>query len=371
VTALGMSLPSRYYIDPAYYRQELDWFFGGMWFHVGRADEIPKRGDFVVREIGDESLIVLRGDREEIKAFFNVCRHRGTRLCGEQSGRLSSTIQCPYHAWTYDLSGKLVAAPHMAGEADFRLEDYPLAQAAVGQWAGHLFLNQSASAFPLEDQLEGMGQRFGSWNMDQLRVGKRVVYDVAANWKLIIHNYSECLHCPGVHPALQKLSHYLSGENEPPGRYFLGGRMRFREGIGTLSFDGRRQRDCLPGLDEESCCYVYYYALLPNFLLSLHPDYVMTHTLWPRDVGRTDIVCEWLFHPDAMAHPDFDPEDAVEFWDVTNRQDWHVCEEMQIGLKSRAYRPGPYSYREDLLPGFDRIILEFERRATQRRTEPD
>jgi Rieske 2Fe-2S family protein len=200
--------------------------------------------------------------------------------------------------------------------------------------------------------------------MDQLRLGRRITYDVAANWKLIIHNYSECLHCPGVHPALQKLSHYLSGENEPPGQFFLGGRMRFREGISTLSFDGGCRRDCLPGLDEDQRRYVYFYAFLPNLLLSLHPDYVMTHTLWPRDVGRTEIVCEWLFHPDAMLRGDFDPSDAVEFWDLTNRQDWHVCEEMQIGLKSRAYRPGPYSYREDLLPGFDEIILDVERRAT-------
>ncbi|MGO9922501.1 MAG: aromatic ring-hydroxylating oxygenase subunit alpha [Isosphaeraceae bacterium] len=368
-TTTEMSLPSRYYTDPAYYRDELEWYFGEMWFHAGRAGEIPHCGDFVVRQIGDDSLIVVRGDRGQISALFNVCRHRGTRLCAETSGRFAATIQCPYHAWTYDLSGNLVAAPHMERESDFRREEFPLVQAAVGEWAGHLFLNQSSSPAPLDQQIEGLDQRFRAWNMDQLRAGKRITYDVAANWKLIIHNYSECLHCPGVHPALQKLSHYLSGENEPPGRFFLGGRMRFREGIGTLSFDGRRRRACLSGLDENQCQHVYYYAFLPNFLLSLHPDYVMTHTLWPRNVGRTEIVCEWLFHPDAMDQPDFDPDDAVAFWDLTNRQDWHVCEEMQIGLKSRAYRPGPYSYREDLLPGFDRMILEVERRATRSRPE--
>lgn len=363
---MPMSLPSRYYIDPAYYRDELEWFFGRMWFHFGRAEEIPNRGDFVVRQVGDDSLIVVRGDRGETSAFYNVCRHRGTRLCAQQSGRFASTIQCPYHAWTYDLAGNLLAAPHMEGDSEFRLDDFPLVRAGIAEWAGHIFLNQTESPPPLEEQLEGLDERFQSWNMDQLRVGKRITYDVAANWKLIIHNYSECLHCPGVHPALQKLSHYLSGENEPPGRSFLGGRMRFRDGIGTLSFDGQLRRDCLPGLDETQCQYVYYYAFLPNLLLSLHPDYVMTHTLWPRDVGRTEIVCEWLFHPDAMRRAGFNPDDAVEFWDLTNRQDWHVCEEMQIGLKSRAYRPGPYSYREDLLPGFDEMILEIERREKQR-----
>jgi Rieske 2Fe-2S family protein len=356
-------------VDPLHYRDELEWFFGQMWFHAGRSGEIPQRGDFVVRQIGDDSLIVVRGERGQISAFHNVCRHRGTRLCAEASGRFAATIQCPYHAWTYDLNGNLVAAPHMDRDCDFRLQDYPLAQAAVGEWGGHLFLNQSASPSPLDRLVDGLDQRFRAWNMDELSVARRISYDVAANWKLIIHNYSECLHCPGVHPPLQKLSHYLSGENEPPGEFFLGGRMRLREGIDTLSADGAKRRACLPALDETQCRHVYYYAFLPNLLLSLHPDYVMTHSLWPREVGRTEIVCEWLFHPDAMHRPDFDPDDAVDFWDLTNRQDWHVCEEMQIGLKSRAYRPGPYSYREDLLPGFDRIILEVERRATQSRSE--
>ena len=106
---------------------------------------------------------------------------------------------------------------------------------------------------------------------------------------------------------------------------------------------------CLPGLTAEEHRRVHYYAVLPNLLLSLHPDYMMTHTLWPRAVDRTEIVCEWHFHPDAIAGPDFSPDDAVAFWDMTNRQDWHVCEQMQLGLKSRAYRPGPYSRREDLL----------------------
>jgi Rieske 2Fe-2S family protein len=208
-----------------------------------------------------------------------------------------------------------------------------------------------------------MDERFRAWGMGELRTARRVVYDVAANWKLIIHNYSECLHCPGVHPALQKLSHYLSSQNEPADDGYLGGRMGLREGIATLSFDGRRLRENLPGLDQAECRHVYYYAVLPNVLLSLHPDYVMTHALWPREAGRTEIVCEWLFHPDAMAATGFDPEDAIAFWDLTNRQDWHVCEQMQLGLGSRAYRPGPYSHREDLLPAFDRLILQREHAA--------
>jgi glycine betaine catabolism A len=359
---MALSLPARYYVDPGYYQAELDWYFGEMWFHAGRVDEIPGRGDYVLRDAVGESLIVVRGERGEIRAYYNVCRHRGTRLCEHPSGSTGSTIRCPYHAWTYDLDGRLVGAPHMERVEGFRAEDYPLARAAIDTWDGLLFLNlDEQPRESLREQLAGMDDLFRPWGMGDLRSARRIVYDVAANWKLIIHNYSECLHCPGVHPALQKLSHYLSGENEPADDGYLGGRMSLRDGIATLSFDGRPRRACLPGLDPSACRYVYYYAVLPNLLLSLHPDYVMTHTLRPRGVGRTEIVCDWLFHPDAMAAPGFDPEDALAFWDLTNRQDWHVCEQMQLGLGSRAYRPGPYSHREDLLPAFDRLILERER----------
>jgi glycine betaine catabolism A len=327
-------------------------------------------------------------------------------LTEDKTGRFASTIQCPYHAWTYDLNGCLLAAPKMGRSADFRLEDYPLRHVAVDVWSGNLFLNLAdndqphaacarhespdpaetadrarpgspdtaeltdrrspAPAIPLLEQLRGVDERFRGWRMDELKLTTRIVYDVAANWKLIIHNYSECLHCPGVHPALQKLTHYLSGENEPSEPGVLGGRMRLRDGIGTLSSDGQTRRACLPGLTAEECRYVYFYASLPNLLLSMHPDYAMTHTLWPRGVDRTHIVCEWLFHPDAIAASGFDPDDVVSFWDLTNRQDWHVCEQMQLGISSRAYRPGPYSHREELLYGFDQLILEREQKSNRR-----
>jgi glycine betaine catabolism A len=359
----AMSLPARYYIDREYYRAELEWFFFKMWIHAGRAVEIGNPGDFVVRDVAGESVILVRREGGDVSAYFNVCRHRGTRLTEEQSGRFGKVIQCPYHAWTYDLAGCLSAAPMMERAPGFRRADYPLHPVAVELWDGHIFLNLGRDPVPLAQQIGGLDERFRQWRMEQLRTGTRVVYDVAANWKLIIHNFSECLHCPGVHPALQKLSHYLSGENEPADPGVLGGRMRLRDGIGTLSFDGNLRRSCLPGLGAEECRYVYFYASLPNLLLSMHPDYVMTHTLWPRAVDRTEIVCEWLFHPDAIASPGFNSDDAFAFWDLTNRQDWHVCEQMQLGLTSRAYRPGPYSHREELLLGFDQLIVELERKA--------
>ena len=352
----AMSLPASYYIDPANHQAELERFFFGMWVHAGRASEIPVRGDYVLRDVAGESVIVTRGDDGAIHAFFNVCRHRGTRLCEAAEGKFDGLIRCPYHAWAFDLSGQLVAAPQMDDLPSFRKQDYPLATVASGIWDGHLFLNLDPAPRPLAEQLDILPARFQAWGMDQLRLAKRIVYDVASNWKLIIQNYSECLHCPGVHPALQRFSHFLSGVNEPANPSYLGGRMDLREGVETLSMDGRLTATRLPGVAVDDHRRVYYYAVLPNLLLSLHPDYMMTHTLWPRAVDRTEIVCEWHFHPEAMASPGFRLDDALAFWDMTNRQDWHVCEQMQLGLKSRAYRPGPYSRREELLHGFDRLI---------------
>ena len=245
----------------------------------------------------------------------------------------------------------------MEGVPGFRKEDYPLRRAHVALWEGHIFLNLADEPGSLDAQLGTSRDRFRPWGMADLRLGARVVYEIAANWKLIVQNYSECLHCPVIHPAFQKLSHYLESVSEPPSAACLGGWMALREGVETLSQDGKWRRACLPGLGTDERRRVYYYAILPNLLLSLHPDYIMTHTLWPRACDRTEVVCEWHFHPNATGQHGFDVNDVVEFWDMTNRQDWHVCELSQLGLKSRAYSPGPYSDREDLLSEFDRMIL--------------
>ena len=188
-------------------------------------------------------------------------------------------------------------------------------------------------------------------------MARRVEYDVRANWKLIVQNYNECLHCPIIHPLLNQMHHYLGAANVPTTETYCGGAMGFKDGIETLSVDGRRRRAVLPGLGPDEQTVVNYFAIYPNLLLTLHPDYMLTVTIWPQAPDRTQIVCEWHFHPDEIAKPDFDPDDVVTFWDVTNRQDWHVCELSQAGISSRGYRPGPYSNREDLLHAFDRFIL--------------
>jgi Rieske 2Fe-2S family protein len=355
----AFTLPAEYYSSPAIFEKELDRFFRTRWVGVGRLEDMPARGSYLAPVVAGDSLIVVRASAgDDVRAFHNVCRHRGTRLCAEEAGTFGGSIRCPYHAWTYDYDGRLIGAPHMDGSPGFVRDEFPLRSVRAGVWDGHVFVSLAESGPTLADQLGGLVEKFRPWRMADLRRAARITYDVRANWKLIVQNYNECLHCPTLHPALNKLSHYLSGENEPLNPSYMGGRMDLNDGVETMSIDGRRRRAPLPGLDAADQRRVYYYSMFPNFLVAPHPDYVLVHTLWPQGVDRTLIVCDWLVHPAELALPGFDFSDVMEFWDLTNRQDWHVCELAQAGISSRGYRPGPYSNREDLLYAFDRFIVE-------------
>lgn len=359
MTAPQMTLPARYYTDPQVFHREMERFFCGMWVCAGRNEQIANPGDYFLCSIAGESIIVTRDLGGSLRAFYNVCRHRGTRMCREASGKFAARIQCPYHGWTYGLDGKLLGAPHME-EAEFRREDYPLHTVHTDVWDGHIFLNLAAHPKPLAAQLADLPEKFAAWNMQDLRVYKRREYEVKANWKLIVLNYNECLHCPILHPLLSRISDYMSGNNDAPQPSYIGGAMEFRGGAQTMSLDGQRRRAYLPGLSGEQCKHVLYYAIYPNLFLSLHPDYVMVHRLWPLAADYTQVVTEWYFHPSEMAKPGFTAEDAVQFWDTTNKEDWAISELSQQGISSRAYVPGPYSPREGLPKAFDRMILERE-----------
>jgi Rieske 2Fe-2S family protein len=352
------TLPARYYTDPAWLERELDRIHGRMWLYAGRAESIPAPGDYLLFEVGTASVLVVRDDHGKVGAFHNVCRHRGTLLCTKEEGKLPGRIRCPYHAWTYRLDGTLAQAPHMDRVGGFTVDDYPLAPVAVASWAGHLFVNLAAEPPPFAEHLAGLDVRFAHWPMEEMRVAVRRRYQLRANWKLIIQNYHECLHCPTAHPQLNRLSHYLSGDNEPPQPTYLGARMDLREGVATLSTSTAARRTPFPALDDIERRSVYYYALLPNLLLNLHPDYVVTFRFNPRAVDRTDMVCDWLFDRDEIARPGFDPADAVDFWEQTNLQDWELSDRAQAGIASRGYQPGPYSNREELLVALDRWVLE-------------
>jgi Rieske 2Fe-2S family protein len=351
-----LTLPARYYTDRGWFDAEMERIFAGMWISAGRLEDVAARGAYVRLDVAGASVLLV-GDGAEVRAFFNVCRHRGTRLCDGERGLLGPSVQCPYHGWTYGLDGRLIGAPHMDDVAGFRREDYPLRAVACETWDGHVFVNLSEAPSSLASQLGALPAAFAPWRMGDLRRVHRQTYDVGANWKLVVQNYNECLHCPLIHPLLNRMHHYLGASNVPSTDTYCGGAMGFRDGVETLSIDGRRRRAALPGLNAEQQSQVSYFAVYPNLLLTLHPDYMLTVTIWPIAPDRTRLAAEWHFHPDEIARPGFVYQDAVEFWDVTNREDWAISERSQQGISSRGYTPGPFSARETQLWEFDRFVL--------------
>jgi len=351
------TLPGAYYTSPDVYAEEMRRVFGRSWLCVDRADRLEHPGDYVLASVAAQSVIVVRDAAGQVHALHNVCRHRGTRLCEASSGRLRETIQCPYHAWTYGLDGRLIGAPHMSGVPGFDRRDYPLHRAALVSGEGFLFLNLAEAPEPFDRAFAPLLPYVARFRLAGLRTGRRIEYDVRANWKLLFLNYSECLHCPIIHPALAKLSPYQSGQNELTEGPFLGGFMTITREGGSMTMSGAPAGPPIAGLPEHDHRRVYYYTIFPNMLLSLHPDYVMFHTFRPEGPARTRVVCEWLFPPETLEPGRGNPDDAVEFWDMTNRQDWRICELSQEGVASPAYTPGPYSEREALLAAWDSEYL--------------
>ena len=349
-SAAAKTLPQEYFISPDVFAIEQEQIFSRQWILVGHQSQVATPGDYILAEIAGESVIIVRDKGGEIRGFYNVCRHRGSRLCQEKAGHVSA-IQCPYHAWTYSLDGKLIGAPDM--DAGFDKTDYSLAAVSVQSWEGFIFVNLTEAAMPLAKWFATLGSKFSKWNLSALLPAKRIDYDINANWKLIFQNYSECYHCSGVHPELTKLSPSDSAKNGLYEGPFLGGFMKIEKGR-SLTKSGNA---CALPIGDRDYNRVFYFSIFPNMLLSLHPDYAMVHQLWPKSPSRTLVSCDWLFNPDAFGRSDFNPDDAVEFWDMVNRQDWHVCELSQQGISLRAYQPGPYSARESIPAAWDEYYL--------------
>ncbi len=368
-------LDGRLYTDPAVFNEEMERIFSRMWVCGGRLEELDEPGSFVTREIGGESVIAVRtaaGDhadhaaggsngngaaaeaRHGLAAFFNVCRHRGSRVVDECAGR-AKVFQCPYHAWTYGLDGRLVGAPHMGD--DFDAKSAGLVPVRIGALNGFFYLSLAAGGPPLAE-VAGDLPDLSRFTLDRLVRGDRHEYEARANWKILCENYNECYHCAVVHPELNRVSDYRNGGNLETGRFFVGGPMTLNDGCNTMTATGRSHRPDLPAIEVADRTSVQYYHVYPNLLISLHRDYVVTHTLWPIAADRTRIVCEWLFDPDAAAAPDFDPSDAVDFWHLVNSQDWDVCARTQLGVASRGYRPTVYEESEACIQVFDGWYLD-------------
>jgi Rieske 2Fe-2S family protein len=351
-------LPGRAYHDQAVYDFEVEEFFFRDWICVGRADEIPDPGTFLLRDFFGESVLIVRGRDDQVRAFYNVCRHRATAVVEADLGK-AVRFQCPYHAWVYDTEGHLVRAKHTEDLDDFSLDGFGLTPIRLETWGGFLFLCFAEETPGLEAYLGDWHDHHAGFGRDyaRLRRAARVEYDVAANWKIVAENYSECYHCPGVHPLLNKLTPYDLGEDFEPTGPWKGGWMVFSDGCETMSMDGQRHgRPLLHATDETDARRIYYYILWPNLIVSVHPDYVLAHQAWPDGPGRSKVYCDLYVDADALGAIDI--SGAVEFWDLTNRQDYHVVELQQQGTRSRSWRSGRYSNQEASVHAFDLMVMD-------------
>jgi glycine betaine catabolism A len=352
----GTMLPAAAYLDEAVLAWERRHLFGAAWACAGRSADLVAPGARRAVTVGGASIVVVRGADGRLRGFHNVCRHRGSELlpCGATVAR--GPISCPYHAWVYEPDGRLRSTPRFRPPPGFDPADHGLVPVRAEEWHGWAMVDLSGSAPPLADHVGDLDGLVAPYRPGDLVEVAAHDYVLAANWKLPAENYHECYHCPSIHPELCRVSPPGSASNLAGRGLWIGGVMDLADGTATMSLDGRSGGEPLPGLGHRHLRTVLYVQLFPNLLLSLHPDYVLTHRIEPLAAGSTAIECRWLVQPDVAARPGFDPAWAVDFWDVTNRQDWSACEGVQRGVASAAYRPGPLSAGEDAVAGFVRLV---------------
>jgi Rieske 2Fe-2S family protein len=340
----AQTLPGAAYNDPQVFGFEQARFFEASWVCLGRSSLLLHTGDQMAVAAGSETVLLVRGE-SGLKAFFNVCRHRGHELLESGSCSSGRAIKCPYHGWVYGLDGSLKGAPRYNDIPGFDALEHSLVPVRVVEWNGWVFANTSGDAPDFSRHVGSLDALTADHECGRLVPLARHDYVVEANWKIVTENYHECYHCPQIHPELCRVTSPDSGTDDPSDGVWAGGSMDLFDHAVTMSITGESGGKILRGLDADKSRKVYYYSLWPNLLISLHPDYVMTHRLEPIAVDRTRIECEWLFPPEVVTE-DFDPSYAVDFWDITNKEDWGACESVQRGTASRAYSQGPLSMIE-------------------------
>ena len=351
-------LPAAAYTSPEVFAWERRHLFAGTWCCLGRTEDLsggqadPVRQRAVVA--GDVPVLLTFADGAP-RAFANTCRHRGHELLGEDGSSTHQSIVCPYHGWNYRLDGTLRVAPEFRDAPGFEPQEHGLVELPVEVWHGWLFVHAANPATAEEvpsfaEHIGALDSVLAPYSPAGLVLGARHTYTVGANWKVLTENYHECYHCPLIHPELCKVTPPASGDNyDLPGAW-VGGSMDLRDGMATMSLTGESSGLPLPGVDPVR---VEYVGLFPNLLVSPHPDYVMAHRLVPLAPDRTWVECSWYF---LASDPPVDPAYAVEFWDITNREDWSACESVQRGLASPHFRPGPLGPSEDAVHSFVTMV---------------
>ena len=347
--ALLATLSGDFYTSATIFAAEQDEIFEKLWFCAARSSDLANPGQFKNVQIGRESVLVVRGKDGALRAFLNVCRHRGAALCTEPEGQVKRSLQCPYHAWTYALDGKLIAAPNLAslkepsGEGIDRYK-YGLISVALTEWLGYAWVCLADEPPSFEDDVIGeVTRRLGDagavdhYDIASLSVGRRVVYDVAANWKLIVENFMECYHCATIHPELTEvLPEFAQGL---AAQYYVGHGAEFGSDISGFTIDGSAGFDNLPGVTEDQDRRYYAITIKPTVFVNLVPDHIIFHRMYPLTPDRTIVECDWLYTADVVEQGR-DVSRSVELFHRVNEQDFDACERTQPAMSSRAYRNG-------------------------------
>ena len=347
--SLVPTLGGEYYCDPEIFRAEQERIFESAWFCAVRSADLAAPGAFRKVQVGRESVLIVRGRDGALNAFLNICRHRGAMLCTEESGQVKRHLRCTYHAWTYGLDGKLVAAPNLGAltdETGARIDrtEYGLVRVALREWLGYAWVCLAAEAPSFEAEVIGaVTGRLGDaeaiehYRIEELSVGRRVVYDVAANWKLIVENFMECYHCATIHPELTEvLPEFADGL---AAQYYVGHGAEFGPEVEGFTVDGSAGFDTIPGVTAEQERRYYAVTVRPTVFINLVPDHVILHRMYPMAADRTIVECDWLYLPEVVEQGR-DVERSVELFHRVNQQDFEACARTQPAMSSRAYRNG-------------------------------
>jgi phenylpropionate dioxygenase-like ring-hydroxylating dioxygenase large terminal subunit len=362
------SLPREYYLSEDRYRQELVKIWHRQWVYVGHVSQIQTKGDYLTYEIGEESVIVVRGNDDDVHAHLNVCRHRGLRLCDQASGHVARRLVCPYHSWSYDLDGTLKNATRQTDGDFFDYQDFGLFPVHVEVWRGFVFV---CLADETPGSVADMIDAESTAAMDlieplRLKVAHEVVYEADADWKLLLENGVECYHCPSVHPEFcvsldaSQMSSYYDQDMVPA--VVQGLVIPVKGELESLSMDGRYVSKKLLGAFDTGTPVPHEFGAgfmtQPGYAWGgFHPDYGMVANCLPAGPGRSKMICQWFVHQDAEEGVDYDIDDLIKIWDVTNHQDLDILTRQQAGLRSSRYVPGPNSYTQE--PGIHASLKKY------------
>lgn len=343
--ARASTIPARWYTDPAILAAEKSRVLGRTWQAVGHADKVAGSGSYLACDIAGEPVLVTRTQEGELRAFSNVCRHRGA-LLAEGAGP-SNAIRCPYHAWTYALDGKLLSQPEFEGVEEWDRTQVCLPPFRVEAWGPFVFVNQYHDAPPLSEVLGAIPEEIAHMGcpIDSLRFSQRREYIVECNWKVYIDNYLEGYHLPAAHPSLFRELDYKN--------YRVDTFRYYSSQIAPIRAKDRAGESRRYQFSDEGRSALYYW-LFPNFMLNVYPDNLSSNLIVPLGLDRTLTIFEWFAWSGEVEQA------TIDFSDEIQREDIRICESVQRGLSSMHYNQGRYSVkRENGVHHFHGLLSEF------------